>query len=142
MERDHIIMSFSLPPSPDDLAVMVKEAVLALPEELAERVESMAIKIEEFPDEVIQQELDLDDPYELLALYRSGSQIAPGVTKKSANDDDLLVVFRRPVLDAWCETGEDLNVLLRQVIIEELGQTFDFSDEEIEEMAARSLGNF
>lgn len=142
MERDHIIMSFSLPPSPDDLMVMVKAAVLSLPEELAEHIENMAIKIEEFPDEAIQQELDLEDPYELLALYRSGSQIAPGVTKKSANDDDLLIVFRRPVLDAWVEAGEDLNVLLRQVMIEELGQNFDFSDEEIEEMAARSMGNF
>lgn len=73
----------------------------------------------------------------MLALYRSGSEIAPGVTRKTANDDDQLLIFRRPLLDAWCETQEDLNTLIRQVMIEEIAQNFDFSEDEIEEMAAR-----
>jgi predicted Zn-dependent protease with MMP-like domain len=93
--------------------------------------------VEDFPDEAVQHDLDLDDPYELLALYRSGSQIAPGVTKKTANDDDILMIFRRPLLDAWCESGEDLGTLIRHVMIGELGQNFDFSEEDIEEMISR-----
>ncbi len=137
MERDQIIMSFSVPPSADDLEVIAKNVLGTLPEELLEFCEGMAIQVEDFPDEAIQQELDLEDPYDLLALYRSGSEIAPGVTKKTANDDDQLLIFRRPLLDAWCETHEDLNALLRQVMIEEIGQNFDFSEDEIEEMAAR-----
>jgi predicted Zn-dependent protease with MMP-like domain len=137
MERDQIIMSFSVPPSLDDVEVMAKAILATLPEEFSEHIENIAIRVEDFADEAIQQEMDVEDPYELLALYRSGSQIAPGVTKKSANDDDVLIIFRRPLLDAWCEVCDDLSALMRQVMIEELGQNFDFSDEEIEEMAAR-----
>jgi predicted Zn-dependent protease with MMP-like domain len=137
MERDQIIMSFSVPPSADDLQVIAKSVLGTLPEELLEFCDGMAIQVEDFPDEAIQQELDLDDPYDVLALYRSGSEIAPGVTRKTANDDDQLLIFRRPLLDAWCETQEDLNTLIRQVMIEEIAQNFDFSEDEIEEMAAR-----
>jgi predicted Zn-dependent protease with MMP-like domain len=137
VSRDQIIMNFSVPPSIEDVEVIVRSALQALPDELMELCDGLAIRVDDFPDEAIQHDLDLDDPYELLALYRSGSQIAPGVTKKTANDDDLLMVFRRPLLDAWCEACEDLGVLVRQVLIEELGQNFDFSEEDIEEMISR-----
>ena len=37
----------------------------------------------------------------------------------------------------WCETQEDLQSLIRQVMIEELGRHFEFSDEDIEDMTER-----
>lgn len=137
MERQDIIMSFSTPPSADDLEAMAKSILTHMPEEILELCEDLAIRIDDLADEMIESELELDDPFELICLYRSGSEIAPGVTRKVANDDDLLVIFRRPLLDLWCETAEDLNVLLRQVMIEELGQNFDFSEDEISEMSQR-----
>lgn len=137
MDRDQIIMNYSTPPSIDDLEVMARNALQNLPDELIEACDGLAISVEEYPDEAVQHDLDLDDPYELLALYKSGSMIAPGVIKKTANDDDLLIIFRRPLLDAWCETNDDLNVLIRNVMIEEIGQSFEFSDDDIEEMTAR-----
>ena len=130
-------MNFSAPPGADDIEVMVRAVLESLPDELAEKCENVALRIDEFPDDAIQQDLDIEDPFELLALFRSGSQIAPGVTKKTANDDDSFLVFRRPVLDAWCETCDDLMDLLRQVVIEEIGRNFDFTEAEIEEMATR-----
>ena len=132
-----LIMNFTVPPSVDDLEVMAREALESLPEELLEFCDGLAISLEEFPDETLEAELELDDPYELMALYRSGKEISPGVEKKTANDDDVLILYRRPILDMWCEGGEDLTTLLRQVIIEELGKHFDFSDDEIDEMSAR-----
>ncbi len=137
MSAKQIIMNFSVPPSPDDLEVMAASIMDTLPEELLEFTESIAVSLEDFPDEATEQEMDLEDPYELLALYRSGKEISPGVEKKTANDDDVLFLYRRPILDMWCESGDDLGTLLRQVIIEELGKHFDFSDDEIEEMAER-----
>lgn len=132
-----IIMNFSVPPGSDDLEVMANSIFESLPEELLEFCDGLALIIEDFPDETTEQELDLEDPYELMALYKSGKEISPGVEKKTANDDDVMFLYRRPVLDMWCETGDDLGTLLRQVMIEELGKHFDFSDDEIEEMAER-----
>lgn len=137
MDRDEIIMNFSVPPSAEDLEVMARDALNALPEELLECCDGIAITVEDFPDDTVQHELEIENPYDLLALFRSGAQIAPGVTKKTANDADQILLFRRPLLDAWCETGEDLSALIRHVLIEEIGQNFDFSEDEIEEMAAR-----
>ncbi len=137
MDNRQIIMNFSVPPSGDDLNVIAEDSLENFPEELMEFCDGLAIILEELPDEALESELDLDDPYELLALYRSGKEISPGVEKKTANDDDVLILFRRPILDLWIETGEDLNVTVRQVMIEELGRNFEFSDDEIEEMSRR-----
>ncbi len=137
MDRRKIVMNFTFPPSAEDIEVIAQQAIDNLPEELIDFTENMALQIEEIADEGIQEEMELDDPYELIALYRSGKQIAPGVERKVANDDDVLILFRRPLLDLWNETGEDINILVRQVLIEELGQNFDFTEREINEMANR-----
>ncbi len=49
----------------------------------------------------------------------------------------MLFLYRRPILDLWCHTQDDLTNLIREVMIEELASNFDFSESEIEEMAAR-----
>ncbi|MBX2834025.1 MAG: metallopeptidase family protein [Micavibrio sp.] len=137
MNGKRIIMNFTVAPSHDDIEAMVDTILDHLPEEISDLVDGISIVIEEFPDESIEQELELEDPFDLLALFRSGREISPGVEKKSANDDDVLILYRRPILDLWCESGDELNLVLRNVIVEELGQNLDFSEDEIEEMSAR-----
>ncbi len=137
MDQHRIIMNYTVPPSLEDIETMAKDVLTSLPEEILEYCETLAIEMMDFPDDATQAELELDDPYELVALYRSGKEISPGVERKVANDDDVLMLFRRPIMDLWCETEDDLASLLREVMIEELGNNFDFSEEEIEEMTAR-----
>lgn len=137
MDRQQIIMNHSTPPSTDDLLVIAQGALETLPDELAELCESLTVLVEDFADDTILDEMELEDPYELLALYRSGKQISPGVESKVANDDDAIILFRRALLDMWCETGEDLNILVRQAMIEELAHNFEFSEEDIDDMARR-----
>lgn len=137
MSQQKIIMNFTYPPGDDDLMAIAEAAMENMPEELMEFCDSLAIQIEELADEALESDLDLEDPYDLVALYRSGGQIAPGVERKVANDEDLLILFRRPLLDLWCESCDDLNNVVRQVMIEELGQNFDFSEDEIDEMTQR-----
>ncbi len=137
MDRKQIIMNFSYPPSIEDMEVIALEALENLPEELLEFCEDLGVLVEDFPDEATESELDLDDPYDLLAVYKSGKEISPGVEKLTAKEDDVLILYRRPILDLWCETGDDLNVTVRQVMIEEVGRHFEFSDHEIDEMIRR-----
>ncbi len=137
MEQHRIIMNFTVPPGTDDIETMAADVLASIPEELEAHCEKLAIKIEEFPDDATQAELELEDPYELIALYRSGKEISRGVQRKVANDDDVLFIFRRPLLDLWSDTQDDLTALLREVIIEELARNFDFSEDEISEMTAR-----
>lgn len=137
MDQQQIIMNFTVPPGSDDLQVIAEAVLEAMPEELAEFCEDVAIQIEELADEALEDEFDLDDPFEMLVLFRKGSQIAPGIESKVANQDDVIILFRRPVLDMWCETSEDISDVVRQLMIEEIGANFDFSDDEIEDMTSR-----
>lgn len=137
MDQNRIIMNFSAPPGADDIETMANDILENLPEEILEHCETLAIEVQEFADDATQAEMELDDPYELVALFRSGKEIAPGVQRKVANDDDVLILYRRPILDIWCETEEDLTNLIRTVMIEELGQNFEFSEDDIAEMSAR-----
>lgn len=116
---------------------MAQEIFDVLPEEILEFCDELTIEIEDFPDDTIEAELELEDPYELLALYKSGREISPGVERKLAEADDVLVLYRRPLLDLWCDSGNDLTSVIREVMIEELGGRFDFSEKDIEEMIAR-----
>lgn len=137
MDAKRIIMNYTVPPGISEFEVLAAEIVAALPDEISEFIEDIAIQIEDFPDDAIQADYDLDDPYEMFALYRSGKELSPGIEKKTANDDDVLILFRRPVLDLWCESCEDLAAVIRDVIIEEIGKSFDFSEDEIDEMSQR-----
>jgi len=117
--------------------VIAQEAFRTLPEEILEFCDSLTIRVEDFPDEAVQQELELDDGYDLLALYRSGKQLSPGIEKKGGKDEDVMIVYRRPILDLWCETEDDITQVVREAMIEELGTRFDFSEDEITEMTRR-----
>lgn len=141
LSRHEIIMNFTMSPSLDDLAVMARQILESLPDELSASCEELGLQVEEFPDEAIEEEMDLETPYELLALFRSGKEIAPGVQKKVANEDDILLLFRRPILDLWCETGDDLTSLVREVVIEEIARGLEFSEDDIKEMVLRAHQN-
>jgi predicted Zn-dependent protease with MMP-like domain len=45
---------------------------------------------------------------------------------------DMIFLYRRPILDYWCETGQDLNAVIRHVLIHEIGHHFGLSDEDME----------
>lgn len=137
MDCQQIIMNFTMAPSLEDLEALSKIVLEALPDELLRECEDLKIVVEDIADETILNDLDVEDSFDLPALYKSAKEIAPGIERKVANDDDVLVIFRRAVLDVWCETGEDLQSIIRQVIIEELGRYFDFSEDDIEEMNSR-----
>lgn len=137
MGSHQIIMNYSHPPSLEDLEIMTGNVLENLPHELEGYCGDISILIEDFPDELTEAELELDDPFDLLAFYKSGKEVSPGIIKKMANDDDVLMLYRRPILDMWCECGDDLMSVLRQVIIEELARNFDFPEDEIEDMTKR-----
>lgn len=137
MNYQRIIMNFTVPPTLEDLEVLAGDVLETLPDEIMRSCESVAISVEDFADDVTQSDLEVDDPYDLVAFYKNAREISPGVERKVANDDDVLMLYRRPILDMWAETGDDLQILIRQIMIEELGRYFDFSDEDIEEMAQR-----
>jgi len=122
-------------PSLADIEALADQALGAIPPDLRAMAAGVIIRVEDFPDAATCADMDLDSPYELLGLYRGTS-----LTQKSvgdvATDVDMVFLYRRPILDEWCETGERLGDLVRTVLIHEIGHHFGLSDAQMEALEA------
>jgi predicted Zn-dependent protease with MMP-like domain len=122
-----------LPPSAELMEAMADDALRTLPPMLAQHVVGVAIRIEEFVDEETELDLDLESPFDLLGLYR-GTPLTQRSVGGVASDVDMILLYRRAILDYWCETGEDLKAVVRHVLIHEIGHHFGFSDADMERL--------
>ncbi len=121
----------NIAPGLAEIEVLAETAFAAIPDELARHARDVVIRVEDFPDEETEREMGLETPFELLGLYRGVS-----LDQRSVGDPfreaDMIFLYRRPLLDYWCETGEELSHLIRHVLIHEIGHHFGFSDEDME----------
>ena len=118
---------FTHPPSIADFEDIARAAFRTIPEELSRHVRDVVIRVEEFPDAETQSEMGLNSPFDLLGLYRGVSLDRQSVAD-TRDDLDMIFLYRSPILDYWCETGEDLTHIVRHVLIHEIGHHFGFSD--------------
>lgn len=121
----------SVPPSLADLETIAHTAYAEIPEELRRYAADVVIRVEDFPDEETEQEMGLETPFDLLGLYR-GVSMAEKSFGATATDLDMIFLYRRPILDYWCEMGEDLTGVIKHVLIHEIGHHFGLSDEDME----------
>jgi len=126
---------FNRPPSLDDFAGLVDAALRSIPEPWRGHLSNVPVRVEEFCDEETEREMGLESPFDLLGLYRGVSLDRKSLSDPSA-EIDLIFLYRRPILDYWCETGEDLTRIVRHVLIHEVGHHFGLSDEDIDRIEA------
>ena len=117
-------------PSLADFERLAAEAFETIPEPLRRFAGDVVIRVEDFPDEETEREMALESPFDLLGLYR-GVDLARRSVSMTPEDLDMVFLYRRPILDYWCETGEDLRHIVRHVLIHEIGHHFGFSDDDM-----------
>jgi len=127
--------SFGKPPSIDDFEAIARDVYAALPTALSHFVDDVVIRIDEFPSPDVECEMKLDSPFDLLGLYQGVALGDKSVSDPTAGVD-MIFLYRRPILDYWCETGEDLHHLIRHVLIHEIGHHFGLSDEDMDRIEA------
>ena len=118
---------FDIPPSLADLDALAREAFEAIPDELRVHAAEVIIRVVEFADDDTVREMGLASPFELSGLY-SGVPVGDKSASATPSNVDMIMLYRRALLDEWCETGEDLTRLIRHVLIHEIGHHFGFSD--------------
>jgi predicted Zn-dependent protease with MMP-like domain len=121
----------SIAPSLALIEQLAHEAISTLPEPFREPATHIRLRVEDFPDETMVEDLGLDDPFELTGLYEGTP-----LTEKSVADQvtrpDVIWLFRRPILDEWAERGDVTIVeLVTHVVIHELAHHFGWSDDQI-----------
>ena len=121
---------FGPPPSLAEVEVLAAQALATIPLPLRKFLQTVVIRVEDFCEPAIADELDLDSPFDILGLYRGVALSAKSILD-TPQDVDMIFLYRRPILDYWCETGEDLMRVIRHVLIHEAGHHFGFSDEDM-----------
>ncbi len=129
--------AFTMPPRLTDIEAMTYRALASIPEELRRHVTDVVVKVEEFPDPETERTMGLKSPFDLLGLYRGVSLDRKSVMD-APTDVDMIFLYRRPLLDYWCETGEPLDKIIRHVLIHEIGHHFGLSDEAMARIEAQS----
>jgi len=128
---------FSAPPSLEDLEAIAEAAYAGIPRELTRHVDNVVIRVVDFPDDETLDEMGCETPFDLLGLYR-GVDLSRKSTFDVVTNVDMVFLYRRPLLDYWCETGEDLTHLVRHVLIHEIGHHFGLSDDDMERIEAQA----
>ncbi len=137
MAQMHDVGRFTTPPDLADLEAQAREAFATIPGELRRYVGEVAIQIEDFPDDETLEEMECESPFDLLGLYRGVDMTRKSVTDVP-EDVDMIFLYRRPILDYWCETGDDLVGVVRHVLIHEIGHHFGLSDDDMERLEAEA----
>ncbi len=133
MDTKAIFVGFTVPPSLEDIEGIAATIIDELPQALQKYTGKLAIDVEDFPDDFIAEEMEIETPFDLLGCYQSKGPAAIGRLARSARQQqDTLYLYRRPILDVWAETGEDLSRLINRVIITEIGTHFGFSAEDMD----------
>lgn len=125
-------MGFTVPPSSEELQMLAEDIVDSLPDAMSKHTGKLQVVVEDFPDDFIQGELELETPFDIYGVYQSASPLAKTGLNAKAAKQDTLFLYRRPILDAWCDTGEDLTRLVNQIVLREIGNHFGFSEDEMD----------
>jgi predicted Zn-dependent protease with MMP-like domain len=116
-------------PSLDDFTQIARTAWANLPGAFTRLAGDVVFRIEDFADEDVLSDMEIEDPFELTGLY-SGVDL----TRQSVSDPlpatPMVFLYRRPILDEWAERGDvSLRDLITHVLVHEVGHHFGLSDE-------------
>lgn len=116
-----------MPPSLADIETLAQAAVERLPELFRQHLGAIILKVEDFPDETVMAEMQLETEWDLLGLYW-GRHVGMKGDVPTGALPDMIFLYRRPLLDVWAERGEPLEALVTHVLVHEVGHHFGLSD--------------
>ncbi|MGC4251992.1 MAG: metallopeptidase family protein [Sphingobium sp.] len=112
-------------PSKEEIETLALEALSRLPDPFAAHLSNVVLFVEDFADEQVLKEMEIDDPFGLTGLY-TGRPV--GQEAQTGDTPPTVHLFRRPLLDEWVETGVALDALITHVVVHEIGHHFGLSD--------------
>jgi len=122
-------------PSLAEMEAMAHEMFDRLPQRFRALCDGLVIRVEDFPDDDVLDEIGAESEFDLLGLFRG-----IGLPFRSLSDPqpmpNMIWLYRRPILDYWAEHDETLGAIVRHVLVHEIGHHFGLSDADIEAIEA------
>ena len=117
-------------PTAAEIEALAREVLQRMPAPFAAHLANIVLVVEEFADEETLAELEIEDPFGLTGLYH-GQPVGEKGSTQSGAMPDRIHLYRRPILDEWCDTGDTLKALITHVVVHEVGHHFGLSDKDM-----------
>lgn len=128
-------------PSLEEFEAIADASFAQLPEAFRNLCKGVIIRIEDFPDDAVLEEMKAETPFDLLGLFTGvGLPNEGGGGPMTGQMPNMIHLYRRPILDYWAEHDETLGHLIRHVLIHEIGHHFGLSDEDMERLEEEAGG--
>ena len=118
-------------PSLADLERIAEEALAALPGSFRKLCEGVVIRVQDFPDDETLDAMNCISEFDLLGLFRGRGRAQSGATPATGQFPNMVLLYRRPILDYWAQTDNTLGEIVTHVLVHELGHHFGLSDEDM-----------
>ncbi len=107
---------------------MVAHALDNLPLYFADKLDNIVVVVEDEPSVEDMAALDMDDPLDLLGLYRG----VPLIERETLQTDmpDHVILYRNAIVNV-CSNRREVIREVRDTLVHELGHHFGLSDEEM-----------
>ena len=128
----------ALAPNMSIFQTLASQAWSRLPGHFRQMCGDLVIRVVDFADDDVLDELEIDSPFDLLGLYQGVS-----LKNKSVSDvpsePDLVYLYRRAILDEWTNGEDSLGDIITHVLVHEIGHHFGFSDADMEDIENAAL---
>ena len=123
--------TIGLAPSPSEMEAMARAAFARLPREFAAHLGDVLVQVQDFAEDDLLAEMEIESPYELTGVYE-GLPLTERSIEHSGTMPDRIRLFRVPILLEWAERGDEtLEHLVAHVLVHEIGHHFGLSDDDM-----------
>jgi predicted Zn-dependent protease with MMP-like domain len=123
-------------PTAADIERLADAAFARLPDPFRRLCEGLVIHVEDFPDEETLEEMEAESEFDLLGLFRGRGLAQRSAFGETGTLPNMVWLYRRPLLDYWCDGEDSLGAVVTHVLVHEIGHHFGLSDEDIEAVEA------
>lgn len=119
----------SVPLSRKEFEQAARRALEGLPPEYRDYLRNVALKIEDYPDDELMDELGAAPPHYPFGSYEAGVMMGEYVGPLSEMPG-VLTLYRRP-LEEWCRSKEELVGQIARTVYHEIGHHFGFDEDDM-----------
>ena len=111
---------------------LVDRALAHLPRPFREKLENIAVVVEDWADEATLAEMEIEPPDTLYGLYR-GTDLTRRDSMYGGVLPDVITIYQGPI-EEDCETLEEMEEVVADTVVHELGHYFGLDDDRLEEL--------